>query len=337
MSDNQEIMVSVLMLTYNHEPYVAQALDSILGQETDFRYEIVISDDASRDATKRILLGYKDRNKELITLLLTSQNQGLIGNFLKAYEACRGKYIAICEGDDFWISRNKLQRQVSYLESHPQCAICFHRAVNLYEDSGAKSLSNPHQEEDTGILDLAKSNYLTNVTTVFRRAAFGALPPWFSQVSTYDYALHMLTAQTGSIHYMKEPMAVYRQRQTAIWSQAGQDRKWEISLKVRELLMDHFMETDPEVYQNLRTSYGRIALNYMDFARQQMDGAKKAEDIRKRMMERFKGEDFQQVCQILEKGIRKPGWWESLFRKVLSTARAFISKQIPLPRITPKK
>lgn len=324
-------VISVLMLTYNHQEYVGRALDSILGQKTDFSYEIVISDDASSDRTQDILLGYKDRFKEKISLLLSKVNQGLIPNFLKAYKACRGKYIAICEGDDFWISRNKLQKQISYLESHPDCSLTFHRAVNLYEGSGTKSLSNPHQKAESTILDLSRSNYITNVTAVFRHGPTLCLPEWFSQVSTYDYALHMLTSATGSIHYFKEPMAVYRQRKEAIWSKAGQDKKWEISLKVRELLMDHFKGSNDEVFQNLRNAHLLIGARYMSDL-EKKGQVQEAESLRTRLLRYWPEEDHEQLSVSLSQKVQTVKGKGTL-KKCLSMARGLLSKAVPLPRI----
>lgn len=327
----QEVMVSVLMLTYNHQDFVRRALDSVLGQKTDFTFEIVVSDDASLDQTQDILLGYKDRFKERICLLLSKENQGLIPNFLKAYKACRGKYIAICEGDDFWISKNKLQKQVSYLESHPECSLTFHRAVNLYQNCGTKSLSNPHQETESSILDLSQSNFITNVTAVFRHEPTLCLPEWFAKVSTYDYALHMLTAVKGSIHYFKDPMAVYRKREGAIWSLAGKNKQWEIALTVREVLMNHFMDSDKEVFQNLRDAHLIIGTQYVSYL-EEKGQKEEAENMKTRIL-KYWSEDNWDTLQAQHTDLCSSAR-RSIIKKSLSMARGLISWFIPLPRIS---
>ena len=203
--------VSVLMLTYNQEDYIDEAIRSVMLQQTDFDFELVIGNDASTDRTAERCQAWKLRYPERIMLVDREQNLGLIGNFMATYDLCRGTYIAICEGDDFWTDKTKLQRQADFLDAHPDFSTCFHRVVNYYADNGTKSLSNGHQQTDTDICDLARSNYISNVSALFRRGLFGRLPDWFPQVSTYDYAIHMLNAAHGRIHYMKRPMAVYRQ------------------------------------------------------------------------------------------------------------------------------
>ena len=100
-------------------------------------------------------------------------------NFIQTYAQCRGQYIAICEGDDFWTDKRKLQIQADFLDTHPDYSTCFHRVINYYEDRETKSLSNGGQKQDTDISDLARSNYISNVSALFRRGLFGELPEWF--------------------------------------------------------------------------------------------------------------------------------------------------------------
>ncbi|MDR1005002.1 MAG: glycosyltransferase [Prevotellaceae bacterium] len=256
------LKVSVLMLTYNQERYVAQAIRSVLAQQTDFAFELVIGNDASTDRTGEICARLAADCPDRIVLIDRPQNVGLAQNFVDTYHHLRGQYVAICEGDDYWLSRHKLQRQVAWLDAHPDYAICFHRVVNYYEENRTKSLSNGGQQRDTDILDLARGNYITNVSALFRRGVFGALPDWFAQVSTYDYPLHLLTAQYGRIHYMRRPMAVYRQRAHAIWSQAAAAKKRDISLSVRQQLMTYFRERRPDVCALLQQSCEQIRKNY---------------------------------------------------------------------------
>lgn len=234
--------VSVLMLTYNHEKYIDEAIRSVMRQRTTFPFEVVIGNDASTDRTGEICRQWKARYPEQIVLIDREKNIGLQQNFLHTYSLCRGEYIAICEGDDYWLSKHKLQRQCTYLDEHNEYSCCFHRVVNLYEGTGIKSLSNGGQRINTNILDLAQSNYVSNVSAVFRNRLIYPLPEWFSEVSTYDYPLHLLNAQYGKLHYMRRPMAVYRQHEKAIWSKAAAEKKREISLSVRRLLISYFHE-----------------------------------------------------------------------------------------------
>ncbi|HPD39860.1 MAG TPA: glycosyltransferase, partial [Mesotoga infera] len=127
-------LVSVFMITYNHEKYIAQAIESALMQKTDFNYEIVIGEDCSTDRTREIVVDYANRYPEIIKPILHENNVGAKANSESVRKACIGKYVAILEGDDYWIDPLKLQKQVDFLESHPHFSVCFTRAVDVDEE-----------------------------------------------------------------------------------------------------------------------------------------------------------------------------------------------------------
>lgn len=293
--NTSDVTVSVLMLTYNQSAYVEQAIRSVMRQHTTFSFRLVIGDDASTDGTTDICRRWQERHPDRVVLLERAHNLGLARNFLDTYRHCTSPYIAICEGDDFWLSRHKLQRQVQWLESHPDFVLCFHRVVNYYEEQGTKSLSNGRQKRDTCLLDLARSNYISNVSAVFRRLPDDELPPWMEHVSTYDYALHMLNARHGRLHFMSLPMAVYRQHGRAIWSRTSAGKKVEISLRVRENLMEYFRDLHPEVHRILAEAHERIRQNFLS-------------------------------------NQAHPSTPRSLPSRVLTACRAWVSRFIPLPR-----
>ncbi|HCB62180.1 MAG: hypothetical protein A2W93_10765 [Bacteroidetes bacterium GWF2_43_63] len=128
------ITVSVAVVTYNHEKYIAPALDSILKQQTNFKFEIIIRDNCSKDKTTEICQKYAKKNPDKIRHILQPTNVGLRKNNIITWKACRGKYVAMCEGDDYWTDENKLQKQVDLLESNPEYGICFHQTVVEYVD-----------------------------------------------------------------------------------------------------------------------------------------------------------------------------------------------------------
>jgi glycosyltransferase involved in cell wall biosynthesis len=115
--------VSVFMITYNHENYITQALESILMQKCDFNFEIVVGEDCSTDKTREILLGYKIKYPKIFKLLLNEKNIGAVRNQINTLKGCRGEFIAICEGDDYWTDPYKLQKQVDFLEANTECGI----------------------------------------------------------------------------------------------------------------------------------------------------------------------------------------------------------------------
>lgn len=214
-------LVSVVMITYNQQWCIHQAIAGVIKQKVDFPIELIITDDASTDNTGDVVKEWQQRYPNVIRYYRNATNLGMQGNYLKAFKLCRGKYMAMCDADDYWFAANKLATQVAYMESHKECAITFHRVVNYYSETGVKSLSNGSQKADTTILDLSRGNYITNMSVMYRRELVDLqnLPQWMSTISLPDYAMHMMYAAHGSIHYFNRPMGVYRQNNIGAWSQ----------------------------------------------------------------------------------------------------------------------
>ena len=122
--------VSVVMLTYNHEKFIAQAIESVLIQRTNFPIELVVGEDCSTDGTREIVRRYAAARPDIIRLVFHEKNVGAYENGQDVLAACQGEYIALLEGDDYWTSPDKLQRQADYLDAQPACALCFHRRKN---------------------------------------------------------------------------------------------------------------------------------------------------------------------------------------------------------------
>lgn len=142
-----EVMLSVVMITYNHEEYVRQAIDSILMQKVNFDFEILIADDVSPDNTRKVLQEYKERFPNKIKLFLRKENLGATKNICDLYNRCLGKYIAILEGDDYWLDENKLQRQVDYLEKHEEYIATTH-AVEYFNENNEIFFTDPNLKYD---------------------------------------------------------------------------------------------------------------------------------------------------------------------------------------------
>ncbi|MDF1549683.1 MAG: glycosyltransferase, partial [Bacteroidales bacterium] len=127
--------LSVCMITYNHEKYIGQAIEGVLMQKTNFDIELLIGEDFSNDNTRNICMGYKNKYPDKIKLLLREKNIGMMRNFIQTLNTCKGKYIALCDGDDYWTDPLKLQKQVDFLEANPEYALCYHR-VNILTHNG---------------------------------------------------------------------------------------------------------------------------------------------------------------------------------------------------------
>lgn len=205
-------LVSVCMVSYNQEKYIRTAVESVLRQKTSFPFEIIISDDCSSDNTVNILYELKSSCDNEITILIGAQNIGYPNNQRRSLEAARGKYIALCDGDDYWTDSYKLQKQIDYLESNDDCAICFHNVVNIYEDNlTPRSLLNPLDfPSDLNCSDLILKKWFLATNSEVFRAKYLFFPDWYDSVLHIDYVLNVLVARNGRIHYMPDVMSVYR-------------------------------------------------------------------------------------------------------------------------------
>lgn len=225
--------VSVLVMTYNHVNFIAQALDSILMQQVDFDYEIIISEDCSTDGTREIVLDYCERFPHLIRLLLSQENIRTNKVVARGIHAAKGDYIALLDGDDYWISRYKLKKQVDFLESNPDCAICFHNAQVIHENSDQApwNWTPEHQKKFSTLEDLWMGNFMATCSTLFRRGLFGSVPDWYDDFFPItDWPLHLLNAEHGLIGYVDEVMGVYRYHDNGLYSPFSQAQKLEQTL-----------------------------------------------------------------------------------------------------------
>jgi glycosyltransferase involved in cell wall biosynthesis len=221
--------VSVLLSTYNQEQYIEQALESVLMQETDFDYEIVVLEDCSTDATREIVLAYQKRHPNKIRLRLASQNQSSNKPFAEEFHAAPSRYIATLDGDDYWTSPSKLQIQVDFLRSHPECALCFHNALRIYEDQNrAQVRYNPgNQKLICAIEDIWESNFIAGCTPMIRKDALSTFPKWYYDLLWGDWPLYILCAQRGNIGYINEILGVYRIHSQGFWSKLNAIQKLE--------------------------------------------------------------------------------------------------------------
>lgn len=217
-------VVSVLMITYNHEKYIVQAIESALMQKTNFKFEIVIGEDCSTDKTREIVLEYKAKHSDTIKLQLQEKNVGMMQNFIDTLKVCTGKYIALLEGDDYWIDPYKLQKQVDFLEANPDCSLCFHPSKYIRADNPDKYfIKKPKRipsDKKFGIRDviLGGGGFMATNSMVFLKEYINERPGWFDTAPVGDYPLMLLLASKGNIGYKDEVMSVYRMMASNSWS-----------------------------------------------------------------------------------------------------------------------
>lgn len=214
-------IVSVIMISYGHEKYIKQAIEGVLMQKCNFEFDLIVADDCSPDNTHsivdEIIQCHSKANK--IRYFRHDFNKGMQPNFIWAYEQTKGKYIALCEGDDYWTDPLKLQKQVDFLEENKDCSMCFHRTDELLIDSKIQKSINTYNENENrffDIKDLAKGNFIHTPSVVFKNNVF-EYPKWFNLLSVGDYPMWILLASKGKIGYIKDSMAIYRSGD-GIWS-----------------------------------------------------------------------------------------------------------------------
>ena len=212
--------VSALILTYNHEPFIAQALDSALAQELDEDYEIVVSDDCSTDSTRVIVEEYAGQFPDRIRPLLREVNVGGARNEADALRSCRGEFIAYLDGDDYWISPQKLSIQLAFLREHPECAMCCTGVFEIYEDDDRQPWRwfPSDQPEVAGLERLLLENFVYSSTAFFRSEAFLGYPPWVYDFSLSDVPLWVQIARHGKIGFIPDALAAYRVHGEGMWS-----------------------------------------------------------------------------------------------------------------------
>ena len=253
-----EPLVSICCTAYNHEKYLAQTLESFLSQRCDFAYEILIHDDVSTDRTADIIREYAARYPHIIRPMFQTQNQysrGVPINETFNFPRARGKYIALCEGDDYWCDPDKLQRQITHMESDPGCTFCFtngyvHDEAGIHPDrpflpyyENEKSLFTGESRAFT-LDEMARVNFIPTASFVFRVDALRALPPSFTQRECQHGDLRMRLFLTAAGHAWYEHLyaCTYRENVSGsamqIWKKEKRDLLYRRCQSVVDMVND---------------------------------------------------------------------------------------------------
>lgn len=234
-------------------------------QETKFRFEVIVSEDCSTDRTRDVVVEFQQRYPDLIRLMLSEKNLNTNEVLARGIAAARGKYIALLDGDDYWTSAQKLQKQVEFLDSRPNYAICFHNALSFYEDAGQEPF--PYvpagQKRSCDINDILVSNFIPTAAVLFRRGLFTSLPDWYGSMDIGDWPLHVINAQHGMIGYIDEVMSAYRIHDNGVWTGLSRIQRLRGIIQMYDLLSDFL---DPRFKRRIKQlaferSY-RIAAEY---------------------------------------------------------------------------
>ncbi len=296
--------LSVMVITYNHEHFLAQALESVLAQRTNFEFEIVVGEDYSTDGTREVLSDFHRRYPQRIVGLVRDRNVGVMKNLKETLAACRGQYVAFLEGDDFWTCDDKLQSQADFLDAHPECAISCHRARFLDEIGTAEHTIFPAIPAGTYALDeLLKGNFIMTCTAVCRWNCFGQLPNWFLDLNLGDWPLFALLARNGTVNLMDDTMATYRVHQGGIWSSRTQSSRLKEGIRMLKALNGELS------YEHSKIAQATIARHYLQWAALAQLDDKRAETAKCLVnCLRFGGASLQGTMPV----IRRLGWYALL-------------------------
>ena len=279
-------LVSVCVQTYNQEDYIGQCLDGIVMQETNFDFEIIVGEDDSSDRTRAICKTYQEKYPELIRLFLRKRKDAIFinghptgrFNFVNNLKSSKGKYIAICEGDDYWTDPKKLQKQVDFLEANEDFGICFHRVQVLFQ----KTMTI---EEDTitrkvnavsTMEELAKGNFIHTpsvmITNDFK------IPKWFLKSPTGDWTLYMLVLKGRKIKKLTDTMTVYRKHDKGIWSGKTEYQNMVATLNTFSLVHDNVPMSD-EAKANLKERIDVFMKNFPEKKKKKQRMKKRIKNI----------------------------------------------------------
>lgn len=235
-------LLSVCMITYNHEMYIGQAIDSVIMQKTKFRIELVIGEDCSTDGTRAVIEEYRERFPDLIRLLPAAKNMGFQRNFVRTLLAAKGTYIALCEGDDYWTDPDKLQQQVDFLQANESYSFVFHN-VKIFENGRFAGDVYPVDRKNVvSMVDILRHDYTQTCSIVFRAKMLRTIPPVETTQWIYnDVTLFALILSDGSLgRYFPDVMATYRIHSGGIWSMVNIKKKYNLSKPAEEIIVSKY-------------------------------------------------------------------------------------------------
>lgn len=249
-------LVSICCLSYNQAKFIEQSLNSFLRQEVNFEIEVLINDDASTDGTQEIILDYSTKYPKVIKPLIQSKNQYSQGvrsmqnrfNFSRA----KGKYIALCEGDDYWSDTQKLQKQIDFLESNLDYNLCFHQVDMLYDNGNTTFFCNITTDTTLFRKDLYASNIVPTCSAVYR---FIDRPDIEGKkgLTFGDWLMHLHYTKSSKAFYFAKSMGVYRVHKGGYWSTQKRTDQYEQILNVCRYIDNNLVDTEDEKSQFIKS------------------------------------------------------------------------------------
>lgn len=297
--DSRELMVSIRCLVYNHEPYLRQCLDGFVMQQTNFRFEAIVHDDASTDGSAAIIREYAAKYPDIIKPIYETENQyskrdGSLSRIINAHT--HGKYVAYCEGDDYWSDSQKLQKQVDFLETNPDFVLCTHRFYILNDDA-QKIVEDWNGRFKDGVeFDLesfiSRKYWLTQPLTLLYRYGVWNMEEYRQYKNAKDVTLIYYLLKKGKGIMLKDLMGVYRIHKGGVWQGADKSKRIKVDIDTMKAIYD----VDKNKYSALLLRNSVYNLGYIGF---------------KFLRKYYK--DYFQVSKIIYKELGFMVWAKTLF------------------------
>lgn len=222
----EKVMVSIICLAYNNEPYIAQTLEGFVGQRTEYKFEVLINDDASTDRTADIIRKYEQKYPHIIKPVYQTENQyskcgkGIKNLTMFLIEKAEGKYFAFCEGDDYWNSADKIQKQISYMEVHPECTLCIHNAIVVNEQGKIRGAFHIVKNDREVACDevIRGGGEFCATNSIVGQMKLAKNPPDYLLKNGLDYTWQIYLASRGTTYCFKDYMSVYRSGVQGSWT-----------------------------------------------------------------------------------------------------------------------
>ena len=282
-------LVSVCVVTYQHRKFIRQCLEGIVSQNTNFYFEVIIGDDGSVDGTSEICQEFQRKYPELIKLTIydRSIDRSDYGsspgryNGMHTLAQAKGKYIAMCEGDDYWTDTTKLQQQIDFLEQNPDFSICFHSVAVDNGNGLFKDTITTVKKSESSLFDLASGNYIHTPSVIYRNLFPERFPECFYKMAAGDYFLHLYLAQTGKIKYIDKVMAAYRVHEDSYWSSKPQLERTLLWMDALCLLVEYFSSNImvASIFKKQLFSFGKGVVHELSLSGENEEVLQKVECI----------------------------------------------------------
>lgn len=219
--NKDEVVLTVFTPTYNQENYIEKCIEGIVTQKTNFKFNLVISDDCSTDSTRNIIKKYEEKYPDIVKCIYREKNLGPMNNFIYSLNDIHTKYVALCDGDDFWTDKNKLQTQYDFLEKNHKYSLCFHQTEIFYDDHSHDSIIHPiNQKKTIELDDILNENMIVANSVLYRwkyQKKDSLIKEFPKNIVPGDYFINIMHISTGKGYFIEKVMSKYRKQPNGMW------------------------------------------------------------------------------------------------------------------------